>query len=160
MAQSAYDRAQQLSGRGYTEAEVEAARASLAEAKATLEAAKAALKLAQTELSWTTITSPIAGRADVSTVSVGDLVTAGQSDELTTIVRADLIYVDMAEALGVSLSAFMTREWETITPKLARYGGTRALKISGEASAGLSSGEAMAVMEELTAGLDGSYAPA
>ncbi len=104
VAQSAYDRAVQLSGRGYTEAEVEAARASLAEAKATLDAAKAALELAQTELSWTTIKSPIAGRADVATVSVGDLVTAGQSDEMTTIVQSDPIYVDMMEASARILS--------------------------------------------------------
>lgn len=98
VAQSSADRAEQLAGKGYTEAEVEAARADLAEALATLEAAQAALEYAQTELSWTTITSPIEGRADVSTVSVGDLVTAGQSDELTNIVRSDPIYVDMVEA--------------------------------------------------------------
>ncbi len=105
--QAAYDRAEQLSGRGYTEAEVDAARASLAEAKATLDAAKAALEYAQTELSWTTIESPIAGRADVATVSVGDLVTAGQTDALTTIVRSDPIYVDMKEASARILSVRM-----------------------------------------------------
>lgn len=60
----------------------------------------------------------------------------------------------------VPLSAFLSREWETITPKLSRYGGTRALEISGEAAAGISSGDAMEVMEELTANLDGSYASA
>ncbi|WP_233487527.1 efflux RND transporter periplasmic adaptor subunit [Thalassovita gelatinovora] len=104
VAQSASDRAEELSGRGYTEAEVESARASLAEAKATVESVKAALEYAQTELSWTTVTSPISGRADVATVSVGDLVTAGQSDELTTIVRADPIYVDMMETSARILS--------------------------------------------------------
>ncbi|WP_424933396.1 efflux RND transporter periplasmic adaptor subunit [Amaricoccus macauensis] len=104
VAQSAYDRAEQLAGRGYTEAEVESARATLAEAEATLDSARAALDYAQTELSWTTITSPISGRADVPTVSVGDLVTAGQSDELTTIVRSDPIYVDMMEASARILS--------------------------------------------------------
>lgn len=102
--QAAYDRAEQLSGRGYTEAEVEAARASLAEARATLDATKAALDYAHTELSWTTLKSPIAGRADVATVSVGDLVTAGQTDALTTIVRSDPIYVDMMEASARILS--------------------------------------------------------
>lgn len=102
--QAAYDRAVQLEGRGYTEAEVEAARASLAEAKATLDSAKAALEYAQTELSWTTVASPIVGRADVSTVSVGDLVTAGQSDELTTIIQSDPIYVDIMEASARILS--------------------------------------------------------
>jgi membrane fusion protein (multidrug efflux system) len=104
VAQAAYERADQLSGRGFTEAEVEAARATLAEAEATLESTKAALAYAQTELSWTTLKSPIAGRADVSTVSVGDLVTAGQSDELTTLVRSDPIYVDMVEASARMLS--------------------------------------------------------
>lgn len=104
VAQSAYDRAVQLAGRGYTEAEVEAARASLAEAEATVDAAEAALDYAQTQLSWTTIKSPIEGRAEVATVSVGDLVTAGQSDELTTLVRADPIDVDMLEASARLLS--------------------------------------------------------
>lgn len=104
VTQSAYDRAEQLSGRGYSEAEVEAAHASLAEAEATLDAAQAALDYAQIELSWTTLKSPIAGRADVATVSVGDLVTAGQADALTTIVQADPIYVDMMEASARILS--------------------------------------------------------
>ncbi|WP_245851635.1 efflux RND transporter periplasmic adaptor subunit [Monaibacterium marinum] len=104
VAQSAADRAEQLAGRGYTEAEVETARASLLEAQATLDANEAAVEYAQVELSWTTITSPIIGRADVSDVSVGDLVTSGQSDELTTIVRADPIYVDMVEASSRILS--------------------------------------------------------
>ena len=102
--QAAYARAEQLSGRGFTEAEVEAARASLAEAQATLDSTRAALKFAETELSWTTLKSPIAGRADVATVSVGDLVTAGQADALTTIVRSDPIYVDMMEASARILS--------------------------------------------------------
>ena len=102
--QAAYDRAEQLSGRGFTEAEVEAARASLAEAQATLDSTRAALAFAETELSWTTLKSPIAGRADVATVSVGDLVTAGQTDALTTIVRSDPIYVDMMEASARILS--------------------------------------------------------
>ena len=62
------------------------------------------LPVAETELSWTTMTSPIAGRADVSTVSVGDLVTAGQADALTSIVTSDPIYVDMMEASARILS--------------------------------------------------------
>lgn len=102
--QAAYDRAAQLSGRGFTEAEVETARASLAEAQATLDSANAALEYAKTELSWATLKSPIEGRADVSTVSVGDLVTAGQADALTSIVTADPIYVDMEEASARILS--------------------------------------------------------
>jgi len=69
-------------------------------------------------------------------------------------------YVRNDSAEMVPLSAFISREWETITPKLSRYGGTRALELSGEAAAGISSGDAMEVMEQLTADLDGSYASA
>lgn len=69
-------------------------------------------------------------------------------------------YVRSDSSEMVPLSAFVTREWETITPKLSRYGGTRALEISGAAAAGLSSGDAMSAMEELTAGLDGGYGAA
>ncbi|MEF3049062.1 efflux RND transporter permease subunit [Pseudotabrizicola sp. L79] len=69
-------------------------------------------------------------------------------------------FVRNTSAEMVPLSAFVSREWEMITPKLSRYGGTRALELSGEAAAGISSGDAMEVMEQLTADLDGSYAAA
>ncbi|WP_153768949.1 efflux RND transporter permease subunit [Labrenzia sp. CE80] len=72
----------------------------------------------------------------------------------------DQWHVRNSDAEMVPLSAFLSREWETITPKLSRYGGTRALEISGEAAAGISSGDAMNMMEQLTANLDGSYAVA
>ncbi|WP_226898464.1 efflux RND transporter periplasmic adaptor subunit [Mangrovicoccus algicola] len=104
VAESDYNRAQQLAGRGYTEAEVESARAALAEARATLDAAQAALDFSRTQLGWTTITSPIDGRAEVAATSVGNLVSAAQSDALTTIVRTDPIYVDMVEPSARRLS--------------------------------------------------------
>jgi multidrug efflux pump len=69
-------------------------------------------------------------------------------------------YVRNDNSEMVPLSAFVTRAWETVTPKLSRYGGTRALEISGAAAAGISSGDAMDAMEALTAELDGSYASA
>ncbi|THH38941.1 efflux RND transporter permease subunit [Aliishimia ponticola] len=69
-------------------------------------------------------------------------------------------YVRNSSSEMVPLSAFMSQEWEMITPQLARYGGTRALEISGEAASGTSSGDAMDLMEELTTELDGSYAAA
>jgi len=72
----------------------------------------------------------------------------------------DQWYVRSDSSEMVPLTAFVTREWETITPKLSRYGGTRALEISGAAAAGLSSGDAMSAMEELTAELDGGYGAA
>ncbi|MBE3639041.1 multidrug efflux RND transporter permease subunit [Mangrovicoccus algicola] len=60
----------------------------------------------------------------------------------------------------VPLAAVISRSWDTEMPNLARYGGTRALEISGSPAAGVSSGDAMNVMEELTAGLDGGYGSA
>ena len=72
----------------------------------------------------------------------------------------DQWYVRSDSSEMVPLTAFVTREWETITPKLSRYGGTRALEISGAAAAGLSSGDAMSAMEDLTAELDGGYGAA
>lgn len=69
-------------------------------------------------------------------------------------------YVRNDSSEMVPLSAFIYQEWDSITPNLARYGGTRALEISGEAAAGLSSGDAMLAMEELTAQLDGSFGSA
>lgn len=95
--QAAYDRAKKLVGQGYTQADFEAAQANLASAQATLNSAKAALSYAQTQLSWTTIRSPIQGIPEVQAVSVGDLVSAAQSDALTTVTRLDPIYVDMLE---------------------------------------------------------------
>jgi membrane fusion protein (multidrug efflux system) len=95
VAQAAYDRAASLEGSGYTTAQVEQARATLAKSQATLEAAQAALDYARTQLSWTTITSPINGMAEVASVSVGDLVTNAQSDALTTVTRLDPIEVTM-----------------------------------------------------------------
>ncbi|MEO9653482.1 efflux RND transporter periplasmic adaptor subunit [Marinomonas sp.] len=93
--QAAYDRAKKLEGSGYTSDDVDSAKSSLASAKATLKTAQAALKYARTQLSWTIITAPIQGIVDVSDVSLGDLVTAGQSDNLTTVTTLDPIYVDM-----------------------------------------------------------------
>lgn len=98
VAQSAYDRAERLEGSGTTTAQVETARGDLASAKAQVDAARAALDYSRTELSWTTITSPIEGFPEVAAVSVGDLVTAGQSDGMTMITRLDPIDVVMMEA--------------------------------------------------------------
>jgi membrane fusion protein, multidrug efflux system len=96
-AQAALTRAEQLRGSGITAADVESAQVTLAQAQASVQSAEAALKLAQTQLSWTTITSPIDGIADVAAVSVGDILTASQTDALTTVTRLDPIYVDMIE---------------------------------------------------------------
>ncbi|PTE23353.1 hydrophobe/amphiphile efflux-1 family RND transporter [Cereibacter changlensis JA139] len=60
----------------------------------------------------------------------------------------------------VPFSAFATQVWDQEPQSLARYGGTRALELSGSAGAGVSSGAAMDAMEELVADLDGGYGTA
>lgn len=95
VSNTSYKRALGLKGSGFTVADVEQAKATLANATATLSAAKAALNFSKTQLSWTTIRSPLNGVADVAAVSVGDLVIGGQSDALTVITQLDPIDVDM-----------------------------------------------------------------
>ncbi|MEC9434819.1 MAG: efflux RND transporter periplasmic adaptor subunit [Pseudomonadota bacterium] len=115
-AQAAYDRAVRLEGSGVARSEVETARSTLAEAEATLNAARSALKFARTRLGWTTIASPIRGLAEVATVSVGDLVTAAQSDALTTVTRLDPVDVDMLEPSARILSVRRQIEDGVLTP--------------------------------------------
>ncbi|WP_134682171.1 efflux RND transporter periplasmic adaptor subunit [Paracoccus ravus] len=95
--EGAYERSRKLQGSGSTPALLEEAKAAMEKARADAQAAEAALRLAQTELSWTTITSPLAGMASIAQVTAGDLVTAGQSDALATVTELDPIDVDMFE---------------------------------------------------------------
>jgi membrane fusion protein (multidrug efflux system) len=95
VSDTSYKRALGLKGSGFTVADVEQAKATLANARATLSAAKAALNYSKTQLSWTTIRSPLNGVADVAAVSIGDLVIGGQNDALTVITQLDPIDVDM-----------------------------------------------------------------
>jgi multidrug efflux pump len=60
----------------------------------------------------------------------------------------------------VSFRAFSTQVWDQEPQALARYGGTRAMEISGAAAAGLSSGAAMTAMEEMVAEMPGGYGAA
>ncbi|MHC4947906.1 MAG: efflux RND transporter periplasmic adaptor subunit [Planctomycetota bacterium] len=66
---------------------------------AAVDAAEAALATARIDLSYTTIHAPIGGRISRELVDVGNLVGAGESTLLTTIVQDDPIYayVDVAE---------------------------------------------------------------
>lgn len=60
----------------------------------------------------------------------------------------------------VPLSAFVTRDWDSVATSLARYGGTRAVELSGSAASGISSGVAMNIMEKLATELKGGYGAA
>jgi membrane fusion protein (multidrug efflux system) len=58
----------------------------------------AALRSAQINQRFTRVPAPITGRIGVSNVTEGALVTANQTDALTTIARLDPVYVDVQES--------------------------------------------------------------
>lgn len=97
-AQASVDRYAQLEGLAITTSDLQTARSTLAAAKASLRAAQAQVQSAQIDLDRTEITSPIAGIVDLPTVSVGAIVTANQTDALTSVTRLDPIFVDVAES--------------------------------------------------------------
>lgn len=97
-AQATVDRYRRLSGSGVSRAELESAEVALAAAQAGLGVAEAQRDLSRLALKRTDITSPITGIAAVTPFSVGDIVSAGQSDALTQVVQVDPIFVDVMES--------------------------------------------------------------
>lgn len=91
-------RYEKLENRSVTIEDVDSARVQAAQAEAALSAAEAARDLARLNLERTEILSPISGVPDVAGVSVGAIVTANQSEALTTVTRLDPIYVDIEES--------------------------------------------------------------
>ncbi|WFP60489.1 efflux RND transporter periplasmic adaptor subunit [Mesorhizobium sp. WSM4904] len=74
------------------------AAATLAQAQADVASAKASVETARISLNRTSITAPIAGRIDKSTLTPGALVTANQETVLTTIRALDPINVDVTQS--------------------------------------------------------------
>jgi membrane fusion protein, multidrug efflux system len=74
-------------------AAVDASRAAVDQAAATIQADRAAITQAELNLSYTTMYAPMAGRIGRRQVDVGNLVGAGQSTLLASIVQLDPIYV-------------------------------------------------------------------
>jgi len=97
-AENTVTRYRRLEGSGVSAVDRAGAEVALKQAEAELKSAEAARDVAQLSLDRTRITSPIDGMANVAEVSVGDLVTASQSDALTTITQLDPIYVDVSES--------------------------------------------------------------
>jgi membrane fusion protein (multidrug efflux system) len=78
--------------------EYEDAQAQAAQADAEVTVAEAALANARINLQYTRVTAPIGGLADLSSVTVGSLVAAGQPQALTTITQLDPMYVDITQS--------------------------------------------------------------
>lgn len=66
-------------------------------------------------------------------------------------------YARNSDGEMVPFSAFVTTSWEPAPPQLQRYGGSSAMQIQGSAADGVSSGEAMTVIEDLAAQIRGGY---
>ena len=71
--------------------------AALKQAEADVAANNAAVETAHINLDYTRIVSPISGRAGISTVTPGALLTANQAVALTTVQQLDPIYVDVVQ---------------------------------------------------------------
>ena len=68
------------------------------QAEAAIAQNQAALRAAQINLRFTRVPAPISGRIGISKVTEGALVTANQTDPLTTITRLDPVNVDIQES--------------------------------------------------------------
>lgn len=78
-----------------------------------------------------------------------------QGEAVSRMVPEDLSkwYARNADGQMVPFSAFATAHWEYGSPRLERYNGVPAVQIQGEPAPGVSSGDAMAAMEEIAAQL-------
>lgn len=68
------------------------------QAHANVQSAKAACEAARINLAWSTVTSPIEGRAGLSSVTEGALVQDGQENALTRVQQLNPIYVDVTQS--------------------------------------------------------------
>nr|WP_245430847.1 efflux RND transporter periplasmic adaptor subunit [Rhodoplanes roseus] len=98
-AQAKADRYKGLSKeKAVSQQDLDDAVASLAQAKASVASAQADLDTARINLAYTKIKAPIAGRIGKSSITVGALVTANQTDAPATIRQIDPIYVDVTQS--------------------------------------------------------------
>ncbi len=84
---------QAISKQDYTNAVAQAR-----QADASVAQNSAALRSAQINLHYTRVPAPISGRIGLSNVTEGALVTANQTDALTTITKLDPVFVDIQES--------------------------------------------------------------
>jgi membrane fusion protein, multidrug efflux system len=87
--------------------------AALSQAEADVAVARAALDAAQVQLQRTRIVAPIGGRIEVSTVTAGALVTANQTEALTTIQQLDPMHVDIVQSSAELLQLRRQLEGQT-----------------------------------------------
>ena len=84
--------------------------AQVAQSAADVAVAQAALENARINLQYSRIVAPISGQTDLSAVLPGSLVTANQTQALTTISQLDPIYVDITQSSAELLE--LRRQWQ------------------------------------------------
>jgi membrane fusion protein (multidrug efflux system) len=87
--------------------------AALRQAEADVAVARAALDATQVQLARARIVAPISGRIEVSTVSAGALVTANQTQALTTIQQLNPMLVDIVQSSAELLALRRQLEGQT-----------------------------------------------
>ncbi|MBF7978675.1 MULTISPECIES: efflux RND transporter periplasmic adaptor subunit [Rahnella] len=89
---------------GVSQQDAEDAQSACAEDRASVDEKAAALETAKINLDWTRVTSPIAGRIGISSVTPGALVSAAQDTALATVRNLDAMYVDLTRSSADLLS--------------------------------------------------------
>jgi membrane fusion protein (multidrug efflux system) len=95
--------------------------AQVAQSAADVAVAQAALENARINLQYSRITAPIGGQIDLSAVLPGSLVTANQTQALTTISQLDPILVDITQSSAELLE--LRRQWQAGTFGKVEAGG-------------------------------------
>ncbi|CDX50501.1 multidrug efflux system, subunit A [Mesorhizobium plurifarium] len=83
-----------------TQQDVDNQQAVVTTSAATIEGDKAAIEAAQLNLDFTRITAPLAGKTSFRTIDPGNIVQAGQSPGLFTVVQLQPIYVSFTQPQG------------------------------------------------------------
>ena len=95
------------------------------QAQADVAAQQAALRSAQIDLARTTIRAPISGRIGRSVTTTGALVSAAQTEALTTIQKLDPIYVDVPQ----SSADLLKLRQQLMAGELTRGGGAAKVRL-------------------------------
>jgi len=119
---TAQRRVELLKIEGVSQQDVQDAQVAVKQADADVATARAAVDAAQLNLAHTTVTAPISGRVDVSSVTPGALVTADQTTVLTTVRQLDPIQVDFTQ----SSADLLRLKREFASGKLKRVGEQEA----------------------------------
>lgn len=124
---------------GVSKQEYDDAVAANEQAKADVAAAQAALETATINLKYTQVGAPISGRIGRSSVTPGALVTANQTNALTTVQQLDPIYVDVTQSSNDLLR--LKREMDSGSLKKAGNGQAKVTLLLADGTTYAESGK-------------------